>query len=358
MKLIRNSLLLLAFFLNASLALSENLQLKLGAILPLTGGAAEYGVAVKNGFILAKETEPQLFKNIEIKFEDSKFDGKGAISAFNKLSTIDQVDLIYAWGAGPVQALVPVAERAKMPMIAATAEQAATKGKQYVLRFNYSSGAYAKRLIEALRSRHIKKIAIVAAEIPYYELVIAGMKGCLKSDESIDVIASVTQSAVDFKSEITSFSRKIKNYDALGVFLLTGQIATFYQQAHSLNLSIPTFGTDFFESADEIAKSGAGIIDAIYPGMKISDDFSDRYAKRFGTVIQIAYAGSAYDSALLIAKSFNNDHGGNLLEAIKKQSPLRGVSGVYTFNDSDQGSGFDPELVIKKIDNEGIQVLD
>lgn len=357
MKFVRSLLPVLAILLNFDFAFSEDKLLKLGAILPLTGGAAEYGVAVQNGFILAKETEPQLFKNIDIKFEDSKFDGKGAINAFSKLQTIDRVDIVYAWGAGPVQALVPVAERAKMPMIAATAEQAATKDKQYVLRFNYSSGTYAKRLLESLRSKHIKKIAIIAAEIPYYDLVISGMRESLKQDESVDVIASVPPSALDFKSEITLFSHKSKNYDALGVFLVTGQIATFYQQADSLNLSIPTFGTDFFESADEIAKSGSGIIGAVYPGMNISNDFQNRYSKRFGTDVQIAYAGSAYDAALLIARSFKSHTKEPLLGAIKKQSPLNGVAGVYTFNDATEGPGFDPELVIKEINKEGIKVL-
>ena len=92
--------------------------------------------------------------------------------------------------------------------------------------------------------------------------------------------------------------------------------------------------------------------------MDISDEFRSKYSKRFGTDVQIAYAGSAYDTALLIAKSFKTNHGGSLLEAIKRQSPLYGMSGIYKFNESAQGSGFDPELVIKEIDKKGIKVLD
>lgn len=334
----------------------ETIHHKVGVIIPLTGGAAQYGIAVQNGFTLAKENEPELFSGIDFKFEDSNFDGTKALNALKKLITIDKVDLTYGWGAGPVQALAPVAERAKVPMIAATADQSATKDRKYLLRFNYSSEAYAKYLMEALRSQGSKKIAIITTQIPYYDLVISGMRKALQSNESIEVLSTVPPSQADFKSEITSFSSKAKSYDTLGVFLVTGQIATFYQQAKLFKVTTPTFGTDFFENVDEIKKSGEKITGAIYAGMSISEKFRTQYTKRFGTDTQIAYAGNAYDTALLIAKAFQRKTP-DILASMKQLSPLVGVSGTYLFNDSAEGGGFDPQLVIKQISKKGISVL-
>ena len=60
-------LLLFSVFISAiACSNSDNSKkFKVGAILPLTGHSAEYGVAARNGIELAKIERPELFKNIE-----------------------------------------------------------------------------------------------------------------------------------------------------------------------------------------------------------------------------------------------------------------------------------------------------
>ena len=94
------SLILFARFL----AVAQDNQasvFRVGAILPLTGPVADYGVAVKNGFELAKSDHPATFKNVEIVYQDSSYDGKTAVNAFNALFARGDINLYYVWGVTP-----------------------------------------------------------------------------------------------------------------------------------------------------------------------------------------------------------------------------------------------------------------
>jgi hypothetical protein len=88
-------------------------------------------------------------------------------------------------------------------------------------------------------------VLIIEAESPYFQSIIEGMKPSLGNGQTLDVVASVKVSDADFRSIIPRVASK--QYDAVGVFLVTGQIAAFYQQTLQLKFDAPFFGTDFFE---------------------------------------------------------------------------------------------------------------
>jgi branched-chain amino acid transport system substrate-binding protein len=73
-------------------------RFKVGAILPLTGAAADYGIAIKNCIELAKKDKPELFTNIDFIFEDAAYDPKTAVSAYRSLTDGQRVDLTLTWG--------------------------------------------------------------------------------------------------------------------------------------------------------------------------------------------------------------------------------------------------------------------
>jgi ABC-type branched-subunit amino acid transport system substrate-binding protein len=96
------SLWFIAYFLiTASDSIAESGKqgaFRVGAIVPLTGPLADYGVAVQSGFEFAKRDHPEKFGNIEIVLQDSKYDGMTALNAFNTLSARGDVDLYYVRG--------------------------------------------------------------------------------------------------------------------------------------------------------------------------------------------------------------------------------------------------------------------
>ena len=88
-------LITLIFLLGCSQ--SKKKEIKIGAILPLTGPVAAFGQWAKNGIDLGLEeynkTHPES-NNIIVVYEDSKNDAKTGLFAYNKLKTNDNVDAV------------------------------------------------------------------------------------------------------------------------------------------------------------------------------------------------------------------------------------------------------------------------
>ena len=57
----------------------------------------------------AKRDHPDLFKNVEFLYEDSAWDAKTSVSAFNRLRNEPGVGLIYNWGNPTTEAIAPLA---------------------------------------------------------------------------------------------------------------------------------------------------------------------------------------------------------------------------------------------------------
>ena len=88
---------------------------KIGAILPLTGDAAQYGKACRCGMDLAvKQLNAQggvLGKTLCIIYEDSQAVPSTAVSAINKLIAVDGVKLIIGdMFSSPTLAIAPIGQ--------------------------------------------------------------------------------------------------------------------------------------------------------------------------------------------------------------------------------------------------------
>jgi len=314
-----------------------------GVIAPLTGVLAEYGVAAKNGIELAKIQQHELFTNTEFLYEDSQWDAKAALSAFNNLSRIKGVSLIFNWGNPTTEALAPIAERQTIPLIGMTLDSQVARGKNYLIRSINPGAEFSKKLAVYLKAKGYRHLGVVMAENTYVQALYNGLKASLSPEQSIEVIAQHNISETDFKSTVLRVAQH--KYDAVGVFLISGQVSTFYKQMLQQKVSVPTFGTDFFESMTEIKLAGGGMEGAVYPHLAVSSAFESEYVKRFGNDYQIAYAGNAYDIAVLIGKLFNKVNSKLTPEQIvaelkSPKSNLNGETGEFHFQHSDDGDSY------------------
>ena len=103
------AVLFLSFFLIEQGCEGKKDVIKIGAILPLTGPAAQYGKMLKNGMELAKEeinaNSGVDGKQIEIIYEDDQSQAAAGVSAINKLkSQVTEKDnlIIYYAGHGQI----------------------------------------------------------------------------------------------------------------------------------------------------------------------------------------------------------------------------------------------------------------
>lgn len=344
--------LLIAFLNNLSHAQIEN-KFRVGAILPLSGPLAEYGVAAKNGIELAKEQHPDLFNRIEFDYEDSLYDPKTTILAFNKLVLSKRVSLVFTWGNPPSEAVAPIAENRDVPLLAVVSGSAIARGKTRLIRFFNPTSDLSKPLAQYLKQKGFKRLGVVTAENTYVGGILEGLKSNLASDQQLTTIATFNPTDMDFRSAVLKVKAQV--FDAIGVFLLSGQVGTFYKQLQEHGVNTPSFGTDFFESTVEVGLAKGAMEGAIYPQAGVTSEFQTQYISKFKNNSQITHAGNSYDMAMLMGTLFNSlqtklSPEEIMAELKSSRSSLTGAMGTMRFRQTaDVDSYFEFPIILKKV---------
>jgi branched-chain amino acid transport system substrate-binding protein len=309
-------------------------NIKLGIILPLTGPIAEYGVASRNGFELARKEHPDQFSEIEFVYEDSQYDPKLSISAYQKLRRDPDIKVIYSWGANPSAPLISIAEKDCFPLFAVDGSSDTFRNISCTIAFAPTSIELGKRLIKYIGKKNFKKLGIVSVENLYINGIIDGIKNNLNSEQEIVFHETVLSTDSDFKSHIAKL--KSRNIDTLGVMLYAGQISNFYKNLQSIGYSKPTFGSDFMESRSEIKSSGSLVQGSFYAHHKISDAAYENYVNLFKDDSQVTYSGSAYDFAMMTVSLLRKEPEfyKNHLDQMSTLHGYEGVMGAYTFEET------------------------
>ncbi|WKZ56144.1 MAG: ABC transporter substrate-binding protein [Bdellovibrionota bacterium] len=333
---------------------------RVGVIAPLSGALAEYGLAARNGIELARTQNPQLFESVRFQYEDSQWDAKSAVSAFSRLTTSWEANIVFNWGNPTTEALAPVAEQRKVPLIGMTLDPRVARGKRYVVRSTNSSADFSAALASHLRARGYRKLGVVIVENTYVQGLFDGLKRALGDEIEIKEIDRYNLGDQDFRTSIAKI--RADGYDAIGVFLITGQVSNFYRQLSAQGVALPSFGTDFFESSTEIRLAGGGMNHAVYPHLGITDSFRTSYVAAFGNDYQIAYAGNAYDMAVMLGQLFNKvvppPNADQIMTRIRSVQNRNGIGGTFSFVDSEEdGPHFHFPVQVKQVSGESIQVL-
>jgi len=328
--------------------------IKVGVIAPLTGPLSEYGEAFRNGITLAQEKIDD--KKLIFIFEDSAYDSGKAISAFNKLRDLDKVDVVLNWGDPTSQAIAPLIEDGSIPLIAVTTIPSVTELSPYILRTLNRSEDAAASTWTYLRSKGLKKIGIIKVETPYFNSLLKSLVEEKKEDETVTVIDTyLSFSDKDFKTTIAKINKN-NSYDSIGVFLVGGQISQFYNQSKVLGMKTPTFGTDFFESQNDIDAAGSNINGAVYVNYDVSNSFRTEYKNKFKNVSQIAYAGNGYDTVMILS-SVENSSRDSILKAFKNIKNFDGVVGEWNFKESKFDRYLSSPFHVKVIQDGNIEIL-
>lgn len=313
MKIYKWLLLLTLLVVQVNSSYSEP-RIKVGVILSLTGITAEYGYALQNGIRLAEARFPEVRNQITFIFEDAEYDTRRAISAFHKLTSIDKVNLVYVWGVSFCNALAPIAEARKVPLIGQCISHNLSKDRNYVVRFMGDARQYMDQLVAYASSKSWQRVAIVIADNPYLEDMFDALKTSAGSDITVDIIDRYLSNQNDFRSTIMRL--KNSNYDAVGVFLVAGQISQFYIQARDLRLDKPTFGTNFTDTYSEIELAKGSMEGTIFANNYVSPEFIKEYRTKFGSDSQVQWAALSFEFTHHLSESIKNDLEDNFKQTI------------------------------------------
>ncbi|MES2187687.1 MAG: ABC transporter substrate-binding protein [Pseudomonadota bacterium] len=307
---------LLALMAAAGLATAaQAADIKIGVAEALSGGAAQYGVAIRNGFLLAAEEINAAGgingNKIALVVEDERGVKEEAINVLKKLIFQDNVLMVF----GPTlsnsaQAADPIAQAAKTVVFGTsnTADGITSIGN-YVFRNSVTEAdVLPETLRTAARKANVKKVAVLYGNDDVFTK--SGYDNFKKALEDLKIPVTTTETFakgdVDFKAQLTKI--KATNPDAIVLSALISEGAPIMVQARQLGMDIPVIGGNGMNSVKvfDLAKEKA---DNLWVGSPWSIENQTDQNRKFIVAYTNKYksapdqfAAQAYDALYIAAQ--------------------------------------------------------
>lgn len=291
-------------------------DIKIGAAEALSGGAAQYGVSIRNGLQLAADEINAAGgvngNKIVLVVEDEQGKKEEAINAFKKLIFQDKVLMIF----GPTlsnsaQAADPIAQAAKTVVFGTsnTADGITSIG-DYVFRNSVTEAdVLPVTLKTAIKNAKIKNVAVLYGNDDVFTK--SGYDNFKKALDDLKIPVTTTETFakgdVDFKAQLTKI--KASNPDAIVLSALLAEGAPIMVQARQLGLNVPVIGGNGMNSVKvfDLAKGAAdnlwiGSPWSIENRTKENNSFIVAYTQKFKSAPD-QFAAQSYDALHIAAEA-------------------------------------------------------
>lgn len=341
------------------MGLAHGEDLKIGLAEALTGGAAQYGVAIRNGFQLAADeinAKGGVNGNpIQLVIEDEQGKKEEAINVFKKLIFQDKVLMIF----GPTLsnsmfAAGPVANAAKVVAFGTSnTANGITDIGPYIFRNSVmESDVLPVTVATATKHYKLQKVAVIYGNDDAFTKSGYDVFKKVLEDQKLPVTTTETyvKGDVDFKAQLTNI--KATNPDAVVCSCLAEEAANIMIQARGLGIKAPFIGGNGFNSPKlfDISKlAGEGtFVGSPWANTNpapANQAFVAAYTKKYGGEPN-QFAAQGYDALHLVAAALREVKlSGDLAadrEALKNALPkatLNGATGPFKFRPAQTKTG-------------------
>lgn len=198
-----------------------NEVVKVGVILPLSGQYAVIGESVKNAMLMSLNDLEN--KNIELIFENDEFDSKKALSAYNKLQTVDNVDIIVGLSNPSLEVMKPIINKTDELMFTVGNEASIENDNVFEI-IPWATELF--KVLGTTISGKYEKVAIVYASDS--QLFAANKEQMLKGLGDQKYIEVPVASNSDTRTEVAKMVQE--GVDSYTVFLTTDQASKFMNE--------------------------------------------------------------------------------------------------------------------------------
>lgn len=333
--------------------------IKIGAFLPLSGWAAEYGKQSQNGINLAVKEFNDLGgirgKKIEVIFEDSAAEGKKAVSATKKLVEVDKVcALVGAIFTHEALPAAPIAQENKVPIVAGQVSHPDfLKFGPYTFSVHpYSENQMNVAADYAFKEKGIKRPAILAFDCDYGHDATAALKSRFAKLGGEVVFSSVyPMGTTDFKTLLLKV--KDSKADAIAIIGSPQETVQILRQMAELGIKLPVFGSNMLREKTIVEMAGSLAEGAFYanPG-PVSDEakkraqaYEENYKKTYGDEPRTVTSYMAYEAASLVLNAIkeSGETGPEIQKWLAKVKDFPGATGEITFGPD--GEAIRPEYI-------------
>jgi len=345
--------------------------IKIGAVLPLSGRGANYGISLKQGIDLAvSEINASGGINgipLKVLYEDSQSEPKTGVNAFNKLVVTDNVPLVIGSLSSIILAIQPIADEKKVVLInsSAISPNICEKADNFLFSIMVNGATEAKFMAKEFQKQFPnEKIAVIYSNNSsgldtknefVLELELLGNTNIHLESFELD--------ATDFRIQLDKIKKSQSKYGYLIAFS-SKEFADILKQSRELNLDIHWYSYSGIETKEtlELAKDAANGVIYSYPKYTDSDtlysDFQSKYNSKYKSWADI-YTVTSYDGVHLIADVMK-EYGtasSDIQKGLRSIGSFDGIFGNVDF--SHDGKQFvEKDLLWKKIENNQYRIVE
>jgi len=333
---------------------SNNNPIKIGAVLSLTGFAAPWGEYAKDGIDLAVKNINASGgingRQVQVTFEDDATDGKQAVSAFNKLISIDHVQgVIGGVFDFTAQPLIPLALNNKITFISPSNFRIAggfdLNDQSFVMLTDFNKTI--QKLEPYLASSSIKKLAVVHYQSTFGSEISKTLNSVMTDLGRGGAIDAPYPSLgiTDWKTTIIKL--KSEGVDAVFLDMVGNDPLTFLRQAKQLGFAPQVISYNgirdaFTNPSDQSLLSNVTILN----WEVTTPAFADMYKQAYGTEATKS-ADKYFEAVYVLAQSIANSY---------DTAGVAGYIASTTFTTPNGVVSFTPDHAVKDTNVE-IQVM-
>lgn len=325
----------------------ESKEIKIGALLALTGSGANYGQSLQNGIDLAVErinNEGGIHgKKLKVIYEDSQTDAKTGVSAFNKLADIDHVPVVIGSISSVVLAVQPIADKKQIVLInsSAISPKIPERATDFLFSIMVSGAQEARFFASQYNTIHSNEpLSIIysnnSSGIDTKETLIREL-GALEG--KLAIVEGYELNTTDFRTLLTKVRESKAKYGYIIAFS-SGEFAMILNQAKEMGLGVQWYSYSGFETQETLALAGSSAENIIYSYPDYSsqkeqwDEFQQEYTKRFASWADI-YTVTSYDGIILLAKIMQTSgtSSSQIQKGLREAGAFIGVFGTLKFAD-------------------------
>ncbi len=324
-------------------------EIVVGEFGSLTGTTATFGQSTDHGIRLAVEETNKdggvLGKQIKLLVEDDQSKPEEAATAVTKLITRDNVKAVLGEVASSRSlAAAPICQNYHIPMVTpASTNPEVTKKGDYIFRVCYIDPFQGEVLAKfAYNSLDLKKVAILKDVKNDYSIGLAQYfeETFTKLGGTVVASQAYSEGDSDFKAQLTAL--KAAEPEAIFIPGYYTEAALIVKQGRELNMNIPFFGGDGWDSSKLTEIGGQALNGSYYSTHYAADDtseivrdFNAKYESRFPGEVPDAMSALGYDGARLLfdaMKRAGTTDGQALRDALANTKDFMGVTGKITID--------------------------
>ena len=316
---------------------NENTTVKIGVMLPLSGGVASDGEDALAAINIAKEDFGE--KDIELVIEDDQFSPKNSLSSFNKFSAMDGlVAIIGPLNGTSIESLRPLAIKEHLPLF--TPWGAGNDISEYIYKNSVEGSIEAGLMADKAKELGYKKLAIAYLQndfgVSYRD---AFKERVEKNGGTLVSEAPMPLGTSDFRSIITKI--KSSNPDAVYIVNTSAIDGEMIKQSNELGFVVPAFSQYAAESSN-IIKIAGNFADGLIYTFPIGTDlnkkqkeFATKFTEKTGHIPpMIAY--NSYDIYRVLVDVIGECNTDRVCvnDRLSKMDSYDGVSGSFSIKDN------------------------